>query len=264
MLLARAMIAFESQNVRRIVGRVGRGETLPDAFLRLAAEKGISAAWITALGAFEWVELMEYDQHEKKYLTPRRIGECEILNLTGNLSIRKGEVFAHIHGTVSKERADGIDVYGGHLVAGQVFACEFMLECFDDLVLTREYEDKTGLDLWAGEECCVPAQTTEDEAAGGGAAVAAKSPGELSWAQVAQVAQAAAPAQAYVEQMPLQGDYIEHKVFGLCRIDGRGTDGAFIIRLPNDPRRKKLSVEMFEFLGPRVEGNRRIFICRKR
>ncbi|MCA9602330.1 MAG: DNA-binding protein, partial [Myxococcales bacterium] len=133
------MIVFESQKIRRIVGRLERGEALQASLKRLAQEKGITASWLSALGAFEWVELMEYDQHAQKYKAPKRIEECEILHLTGNLSFRKGENFAHVHASVSKEVGDRIEVYGGHLVDAQVFACELMIECLDNVVLKREY-----------------------------------------------------------------------------------------------------------------------------
>ncbi|MCA9583127.1 MAG: DNA-binding protein [Myxococcales bacterium] len=301
------MILFESQNVRRIVGRLERGESVLEALGAVARDRGIASGWVTALGAFEWVELAEYNQGDQEYQSPTRVEHCEILNLTGNLSLRQGKVFVHLHAAVSKERKDGIDVLGGHVTAGQVFACEFVIESYADVMLARDYDQATGLDLWQGTSLSVvDGELVESDAGDGAAAPAGTATsrrgrpdpdgsssetvddgggedgtgqgGGLSWAQVAAASGALqsvkpssggtrAPWQepaAPREQMPKRGDYVEHKTFGLCRVDGRGTDGALIICPHNDSRRRKISVEHFEFLGPKESKGRRVFILRPR
>lgn len=199
---------------------------------------------MNAIGAFEWLELTEYNQDERRYEEAHRFERCELLSMQGNLSRRDGEPFWHLHATLSV-REDGRDVtYGGHVVDGSVFALEFRIDCFDELELRRESDDATGLHLWTGQT--VP--PVEPVSAG------------VTWAMAAEVSARAQPAAAE-EYKPEKGDWIEHAKFGLCKIDGLSADGVCIIKLP-DARRKKIKIDAMQVLAPRRDGDRRVFPVR--
>lgn len=247
--------AVEARPSRHIVGRVARGEALQEALLRLADEHGLTTAWVSAIGAFEWIELTEYDQVEQRYEPAHRFERCELLSMQGNLSSREGAPFWHLHATVSI-REDGRDVvYGGHVGDGVVFALELRIDCFDDLELRRAADEATGLQLWAsdvassGRDADAPDQTPATSEAG------------VTWAMAAQVSAEAEPVLA-VEQ-PERGDYIEHERFGLCKIEGLTGDGVCMIKLPN-ARRKKIKLDAMLVLPPRRDGDRRVFPVRPR
>ena len=156
-------LTVEARATRHIVGRVVRGSGLQEAFRQLVDEHDLRSAWVSAIGAFEWIEVTEYDQVERRYEEPHRFQQCELLSMQGNLSERDGEPFWHLHATVSL-RENGRDVtYGGHVVDGSVFALEFRIDCFDELELKRANDEATGLQLWADL----------GERAGGGQAAAA-------------------------------------------------------------------------------------------
>ncbi len=308
------MISFESRQVRHIVARLSRGDELQAALRALAEEHGIGAAWVSALGAFERVELCEYDQQTQRYRPGRRIETpVEIVNLTGNISDKDGAPFAHVHATVSREVGDRIEVLAGHVVDATVFACELRLDVYDDLDLSRGHDEATGLSLWRD--------------AGAGAVAAAEpvaSPGAAgapSWADVAQVsAVAAAPARAapvveddgpprerlslaerrrrakerqkadkttllsgrnappvrapdplpakrrmtedefFDEPIPERGDYVRHKVFGLCAVEGESETGGLILRMDGG-RRKVIKLDVFDVQPAREdEEGRRVFV----
>lgn len=63
------------------------------------------------------------------------------------------------------------------------------------------------------------------------------------------------------DALPKRGDYIEHKVFGVCRVDQMQGDGVMVIRLETG-RRKQLKVDALEFLEPRTSGRRKIYPVR--
>lgn len=120
-----------------------------ESLSNFAAQHDIQSGWVRGIGAFERVALTQYDQVEKNYL-PGRVfeGAMEILNLGGNLSLRDDEVFPHIHVSLSRETDNGVEVLGGHLVEGVVFACELYIQAFDDISLERCEDEDTGLALW--------------------------------------------------------------------------------------------------------------------
>lgn len=240
-------MSVEARASRQIIGRVFRGRGLQDALLGLAEEHGLRTAWISAIGAFEWIELTEYNQTSRRYEKAHRFERCELLSMQGNLSERDGQPFWHLHGTVSL-REDGRDVtYGGHVVDGVVFALELRIDVFDGLALRREDDPATGLQLWADASAPQHVET--------GMPSTQEPPASVTWAMAAEVSSRAEP----IEEHKLEkGDWIEHPKFGLCRIEGLSGDGVCIIKLP-DARRKKIKIDAMQVLAPRQEATRKIF-----
>ena len=242
-------LSVDVRSSRTIIGRIARGESLQAAFGRLVDEHDLRTAWVSAIGAFEHIDLTEYDQIERRYEEAHRFERCELLSMQGNLSLRNGEPFWHLHATVSL-RQDGRDVtYGGHVADGVVFALEFRIECFDEIELRREDDAATGLQLWAGL----------DEGAASDTGVRASvepSPAAVSWALAAELSARAEPAPEVAR--PARGDWIEHQKFGLCKIEGLSADSVCIIKLQNGTR-KKIKLDAMSVLPPRDDGDRRIF-----
>ncbi len=220
---------------------------MQEALRALVDEHQLRTAWVSAIGAFEWVELTEYNQETRRYEEAHRFERCELLALQGNLSLRDGEPFWHLHATVSL-REDGRDVsYGGHVGDGLVFAMEFRIECFDELELWRADDEATGLQLWA--DAGIPTATPAE--------LPAEAPS--AWAAVAL---ASAEVQPEPETpKPLRGDWIEHLKFGVCKIEGLSGDGVCIIKLP-DATRKKIKLDAMLVLPSREEKGKRVFPVR--
>ena len=245
------MFLVETRGSRQIVGRVFRGRGLQEALRSVVDEHGLRTAWISAIGAFEWIELTEYNQTEQRYEEAHRFERCELLSMQGNLSERDGEPFWHLHATISL-REDGRDVtYGGHVVDALVFALELRIDCFDELELRRADDPATGLQLWADLE------TAKDASA----AAPPQQPEGVTWSMAAEISAHAAPDP--VEHRPQRGDWIEHAKFGLCKIEGLSGDGVYIVKLA-DARRKKLKLEAMQVLEPRDDGAQRVFPVKPR
>jgi len=226
-----------------------RGEEVAEALLSLAHERNIRSGWVSALGAFEWVELVEYDQLQRVYKPPQVFNSpCEILSLTGNVSLKEGAPFVHLHATVSRETDNGIQVLGGHLLRGLVFACEFMVECCDDLALQRRYDAATGLDLWSPELGSISVS---------GTAARGMHPTPSPPASVASAPDLWAPGE------PEVGDWLEHPQYGLCQVQDHSEDASLIVRLSSGAL-KTLRLDYFRLSPPRTQGSQRIFSIRPR
>lgn len=245
-------LSVQTSVSRHIVGRIVRGARLQDALTHLAKEHELNAAWLNAMGAFEWIELTEYNQSERRYEKAHRFERCELLSMQGNLSEREGAPFWHLHATLSV-REDGVDkTYGGHVVDAEVFALELRIDCFDGLTLRREHDRATGLQLWTDV-----AESTETTAEAPEAESESKT---VTWAMAAEVSSRVATVETH---RPERGDWIEHDKFGLCKIEGLSGDGVCIIKLP-DARRKKIKLDAMQVLAPRIEGKRKIFAVKSR
>lgn len=243
------ILSLESRAARHIIGRIPRGKKLQEALRDLVDAHDLRVAWVSAIGAFEWIELTEYSQSDRRYEAARRFERCEVLSMQGNLSQRGGQPFWHFHATISR-REDGRDAtYGGHVVDGVVFALELQIDCFDQLELRRERDAATGLELWADPE---GAHSGRDEAVS-----AEEEASSITWAMAAEASARARPT-AIGEHRPRKGDWIEHTAFGLCRIEGQSGEGVCIIKLP-DGRRKKIKIDAMQVLPPREEDGRKVF-----
>ena len=65
------------------------------------------------------------------------------------------------------------------------------------------------------------------------------------------------------EPIPERGEWVDHKVFGVCRVDGEDADGGLLIRLPSGVR-KAIKLDFLEVLEPRIEDEKIIYPLRPR
>lgn len=67
----------------------------------------------------------------------------------------------------------------------------------------------------------------------------------------------------FEEPIPEQGDWVDHRTFGLCRVEGDDAEGGIIIRLPSGVR-KHINLDVLEVQPARIEGDRIVYPVRPR
>lgn len=138
-----------SRKGRLILGRLDRGDDLEEALLKVCSESSVRCGELRLLGALSHVELCAYDQKKLSYSPSRKFsGNLEILTILGNVSEKNGVRSLHLHATLARDTDNGIEVIGGHLLSGKVFAVEYTIQTCEDLILRRSMDEKTGLSLW--------------------------------------------------------------------------------------------------------------------
>jgi uncharacterized protein len=119
----RAKLVAEGTTVTYVVV-LDQGEEAVSALTDWAASEGISAAQVTAVGAFEQAVVGWFDRAAKDY---RRITvgqQCEVLSLIGDIAIGPGgddeaeRSRPHLHAVLGL--SDGT-TRGGHLLEGHVW-----------------------------------------------------------------------------------------------------------------------------------------------
>ena len=135
---------FHSKRI--FMGQIPTGADLYESISKICIEEDVKIGKVTALGAVSQAEVAYYDQIKKKYQPVTFKKHLEILNCTGNVSLKDGKPFVHVHATFSDRKGN---VFGGHLTPGTiVFACEVTIEELEGKGLDRKPDDKTGLNLW--------------------------------------------------------------------------------------------------------------------
>ncbi|HEY9746289.1 MAG TPA: PPC domain-containing DNA-binding protein [Oculatellaceae cyanobacterium] len=133
------------------IGRLRKGADIIRSIETFCAEKNIRAAWVNIIGALDRATLSYYDQKTHQYFHRSFVGEYEITSCSGNISIRDGKPFAHLHITLSDT---DFNAFGGHLWpdSASVFAAEYVIFELDkepeDADLERCPDADTGLALW--------------------------------------------------------------------------------------------------------------------
>lgn len=134
-------------------GRIltGRLELKDDLLIGLTSVCGVNdirSGFISAIGAVHRAKLGYYDQKKKTYTGCVSLDKkLEICSLTGNISLKDGDIFVHAHIVLADLKGKA---YGGHLMPGtSVFAAEyFILETLGK-ELHRVKDRSTGLPLWS-------------------------------------------------------------------------------------------------------------------
>lgn len=126
--------------------RLERGEQLMDALTKFVRAQNVPGAWLSGLGAAQWVELGYYDLATKQYRWQTFDTLLEILGLQGNVAWQKGEPAIHLHGTFSNRQ---YHVVGGHVKDLQVGGtCELFIQPIGpEHTLARSFDEQTGLNL---------------------------------------------------------------------------------------------------------------------
>lgn len=137
---------WEASPGRTFVGRLEKGSDLVAEIERICTERGVSAAWVSVIGAVSHAAYAYYHQTDHRYLELASDTHHEIVGFVGNVSLRDGKPFLHAHATFADEHGACV---GGHLLRGiEVFVAEFEIRELLDVELVRMFDEEFGLALW--------------------------------------------------------------------------------------------------------------------
>jgi len=129
-----------------VLTRLPKGKDLVEALTEAAAAIKATKAQITVIGALERAKLGYYLQDERRYIDFALDEHVEILCGLGNISLKDGLPFVHLHLTLSRKDCSCL---GGHAVAGNIiFAAEACITPVAGPALERGFDEPTGLYLW--------------------------------------------------------------------------------------------------------------------
>jgi predicted DNA-binding protein with PD1-like motif len=266
------MLVAESRRGRRLVGRLDRGVDVLDGLAEVCRVHGVRAAEVRGLGSVEQVVLAEYDQRARSQRAPRRFdAQFEIVSLYGNASERDGKLHLRLGATLSRERDNGIELVGGQLVSARVFAVEFVIETFDDLLLRRLPDASTGLPLW--REALSLDEPRPTEAPPAPAAVPFEAPArghvveeKTSWQDVMRASEEPprevpdrVVASSDDEARAVPGDLIDHPRFGRLTVERVEGDYEFVSARLRNQRLIRLSLDVLTLTRVGEEDGHQLF-----
>ena len=128
----------------KIVFRLEMGEGLMESTQRIATAENVKLASINGIGACSKIEMGYIDLSIKEYVFKTFEGNLEILQATGNITLKDGEPFPHIHISVAN---DECKAFGGHLNEATISVTFEGIMQIINLAIHRELNEDLGLAL---------------------------------------------------------------------------------------------------------------------
>ncbi|TVQ98554.1 MAG: DNA-binding protein [Desulfovibrionales bacterium] len=128
----------------KLLVRLDPGDELVASLVDICKKEDIRLGVVSGIGAVNNVTVGLFKTATKEYHAATLEGDYEITCLTGNVSRMGGEVYLHLHATLSDIEHKA---YGGHLNKALVSATA---EIWIDIVngeIDREFSDTIGLNI---------------------------------------------------------------------------------------------------------------------
>lgn len=138
-----------SQHDKHFVLVLQKGEFLVEQLTSFCKKYEIKAGFFHGLGGALSAEIGYYhlDRQEYEFQTLARV--LEITSLHGNVALKNGTPFIHVHAVLSDA---ALRAYSGHVKELTVGGtCEVHLQTFED-TWHRKYDEETGLSLITFDE----------------------------------------------------------------------------------------------------------------
>jgi predicted DNA-binding protein with PD1-like motif len=142
-------LIHEAQGQRTFAVVLDLGDEVSDCLQNFASAQRLSAAQVTAIGAFESATLAFWDWETKAYRDIPVNEQVEVLSLNGDITEESGRPKLHLHTVLG--RRDG-SAMGGHLKSARVRPTLEVIVTEAPAHLRRKEDPKTGLALIAIEE----------------------------------------------------------------------------------------------------------------
>ncbi len=125
--------------------RFDMGEEVVAGILDFAKRRGIEAAWLSAIGSAQEIELGFYDLRKREYITKTFRAPMELVGASGTLAVSDNAPALHLHGSVGfPDHA----TRGGHIHRMVANATVEVFIYKIDGRLERQHDEGTGLNLF--------------------------------------------------------------------------------------------------------------------
>ena len=129
----------------KYIVRIDKGEEIVETLKNFCKANDVKLASISGIGTVNSATIGLFKTSTKQYELKLLLGDFEIINLNGNVSSMKEEVYLHLHITLS---SSSFNTLGGHLNSAVVSSsCEFVIDMIDG-VLEREFDEDVGLNIY--------------------------------------------------------------------------------------------------------------------
>ncbi|MGI6175779.1 MAG: PPC domain-containing DNA-binding protein [Christensenellales bacterium] len=131
-----------------VIIRVEMGNEIISTIISVCEKEGITGAHFTGIGATDYARFGAGNEIEGNYVVSEINEKMEILNITGDISMKEGKCLPHVHIIMAGQ--GGSPIVGGHLEEAKVFGtCNIYLTKLDGTLERTLYpESYPGHEWW--------------------------------------------------------------------------------------------------------------------
>jgi predicted DNA-binding protein with PD1-like motif len=97
--------------------KLNKGDILHDKIVEICKTNNVKTAFLQGIGGFDHAIIAYFNHETKKYEEKEYNEQFEAISLQGNVSLKDGEPFVHVHVVLSRK---DMTTLGGHLIKGRV------------------------------------------------------------------------------------------------------------------------------------------------
>lgn len=128
-----------------IILRLDKGEEVVSSLIELAQREKIRTANISGIGALSETIMGCFNGERKEFVGKEYRGDLELLSLLGNITVKDGEPYIHLHIAIADETGM---TFGGHLKSAIIgMTGEFFVQICD-LSVDRRFDDSLGINVF--------------------------------------------------------------------------------------------------------------------
>ncbi|MEL6181273.1 MAG: DUF296 domain-containing protein [Myxococcota bacterium] len=143
------MIYTSSRSIRRIIGRISKGEPVIASFERLCKRERVRAGAIRAIGLIQSIKLQTYESDRVGYQTTLEAESTfEVLHLEGNVSTLGDQVVLNCYVHLGTHSFGQWQTFGGRMAEAEAYSLEFIMEVYEDIELKRRLDERLKLPVW--------------------------------------------------------------------------------------------------------------------
>jgi len=123
---------------------LSRGASLVDEVLMIAALERVRTAQVAAIGGVDRLTLAYFNREKKNYEEHVYDEYLEVVSMLGDITLKDGKPFLHIHGTFGKR---DMSVVAGHVVSASVFPLLEVVITPTKNTALRRFDDDVGVNV---------------------------------------------------------------------------------------------------------------------
>ncbi len=124
--------------------RLLKGDSLVDGVLDIAKGERVRTGSVQGVGGVDTLRLAYFNRDAKKYEEHDYREFLEVASLVGNVTLKDGKPFLHIHGTFGRRDMSAI---AGHVISATVSPTLEVVVIPTRNTALRRFDDETGLNL---------------------------------------------------------------------------------------------------------------------
>lgn len=240
------MIIAQSHQTRRFTGRFDVGSDIYESLIEMCKSHNVKCGFFRGSGYLKTVKLINFDPDKKAFHSIETLmGPFLAPIINGNISQQGDELSCELFAVIGSLRKDRSydSLRCVHLAGGEIISFEFTLTTFDDILLVRDIDKKSGLRQWFFVE---QFKDKKEEIPTLVNSFGKEKEEEDLWTE------------NFFYKLK-KGDLLDHPKFGLCKITATPDSNKIPVEITKTGKSVELHISLLKILSPQTDDGKMVY-----